>query len=114
MLRIILLLPLFLLAAITTQVQAQTTLSDTERAALCPTRTQFMVQAAKKWTVSGYKVFLPDFGVDSVRVLLRPAKDGNGYKPMVRVARMTPAGWVFRAVPKKDWGKYVKTKNLDI
>lgn len=109
--KILSLLPLFLLAAIVT---AQTPITEDVRAELFPTRSQFLAKAAKKWTVSGYKVFLPDFGVDSVRVLLRPAKDGNGYKPTVRVARMTPVGWVFRAVPKKDWGKYVKAKNLDI
>ena len=107
--KILLLLPMFLLAAITTQ--AQTALSDADRGVMFPTMRQFLSQAGKKWQTAGYRIQYPDMGADSVRVLFKEKPDGTT-TVLVKVARKGPNGWMLKSVPKRDWELYVRPTNV--
>jgi len=107
--KILSLLPLFLLAAITTQAQT-TALSDADRNIMFPTMRQFLAQAGRKWQTAGYRVQYPDMGADSVRVLFKVKTDGST-SVLVKVARLGPTGWTLKSVPKRNWGVYVRPSN---
>ena len=103
------LLPLLLLAALTTQ--AQTALTDADRGLMFPSVRQFLAQAGKKWQTAGYRIQYPDMGVDSVRVLFKEKPDGTT-TVSVKVARKGPNGWMLKSVPKRDWALYVRPTNV--
>jgi hypothetical protein len=104
--KIILLLPLLLMAAIATKAQTIQPMSQCDREIMFPTMRQFLAQAGRKWQVAGYRIQYPDVGVDSIRILFKEKPDGTT-TVLVKVARKGPNGWMLKSVPKRDWALYV-------